>query len=69
LQRKLPLVTFSAFRERAEDFDVAAEMGNGFEIGRACHRTLAGAPPIGDGLLGEPCLGEMLSEDPMKCTL
>jgi hypothetical protein len=63
LKRQLPLLALPALGQGVEHFDTPPEMGDGFEIARTRGGPLAGALPIGNGLVAEARLGEMMGEE------
>ena len=63
LEHKLLLVALRTLRKAVEHFDATGQVGNGFHVRGTLDRALARAPPVGDGLLCKPCLGEMLGHE------
>ena len=52
LKHKLLFITLPVFGQRLEDLEAAAEVANGFEVGRLLYREFASATPIVNGLHG-----------------
>jgi hypothetical protein len=62
-EHKLLLVALQTLRKAIEHFDATGQVGNGFHVRGTLDRALARAPPVGDGLLCKPRLGEMLGHE------
>jgi hypothetical protein len=60
LEHKLLLMTLPAFGQRLEDLEAAAQVADGFEIGRSLDREFASATPIVNCLRGQTRLSGMV---------
>lgn len=62
LNAKLLLVALTGLGEKFQQLKAAAQVRDGFEIGRAFNRALAGALPVRDSLIGKAALARVVSE-------